>query len=520
MKYIHCILLISSMLIVGGCTDLEEELFDQIAASEFYQTEAELEAGVATVYQHMTNFSFWYTVVMDNASDALTIYTHSGGWNNDRHRRTDTHELRANDNRRFPLNQAWNNIFDGIAKANSAISSIEANAEDGPVKSGFLAEVRALRAWLFFLGMDVYGDMPLVTTPFPDPTNLPSRVSRAQVFEFCEQELLFAIENLPSGLDGNQFPRINQEAARGMLAHLYLNAEVFTRSNAAAPGSGTTRWQDCIAQCQAIRTAQGYALADNYFDLFKVNNDAQAQSEMVFYVDHEPGISGGTVPLIRHSLTQPWINEYFPNLPYNVWNGPAVQMSFWDQYDLDDKRRNEGFLIGVQFTTSGDTLKDPSGNVVNHTREFFLRPDDGPPGYQAIYEGIRPFKFEPDNNAVNADQGNGFPVIRLADILLMEAECLIRLNGPNSEADALINQVRARVFDPAKPLTGATLDDVYWERGFELYGEGHRRRDQIRFDTFHLPDDFHPEHDRNFNIWPIPQDQINANPNLGQNPGY
>lgn len=512
MKNIKLTLLSLLFLCAGACTDLDEELFDRIGSQDFYKTESDFQAAVATVYQHMTNFSFWYTIVMDNASDALTIYTHTGGWNNDRHRRTDTHQLRAADERRFPLNQAWNNIFNGIAKANSTIISLEENAEEGPLKSQFLAEVKALRAWFFFLGMDVYGDMPLVTTAFPDPTDLPSRTSKNEVFNFVEQELLFAIDNLPSGLDPARFPRINKETARAILAHLYINAEVF---------SGKERWQDCINQCDAILGASGYRLADNYFDLFKVNNATQMH-EMLFYVDHEPGISGGSVPTVRQCLTQPWVNEYFPNLPYNVWNGPAVQMSFWDRYDPDDQRRNEGFLIGQQKNLDGTDMVDPNGVPVNHTREFFLRPSDAPEnaGYLGIYEGIRPFKFEPDVGAVNAEQGNGFPVIRLADIILQKAECLIRLNGPNSTSDELINQVRARVFDPAKPLTNATLDDVYWERGFELFGEGHRRRDQIRYDRFHLADDFHPEHDRQFNIWPIPQDQINANPNLQQNPGY
>ncbi|MEL6650163.1 MAG: RagB/SusD family nutrient uptake outer membrane protein [Bacteroidota bacterium] len=516
----YYIFLISCLVSLSACTNLDEQLFDQIAAEDFYQNEAELQAGLATVYQHLTNFSFWFTPVMENASDALTIYTHSGGWNNDRHRRTDTHQLRASDNRAFPLNQGWNNIFDGIAKANSAISSIETNAEEGELKDEFLAEARSLRAWFFFLGMDLYGDMPLVTTPFVDPNNLPSRAPRPEVFAFCEAELLWAIERLPSGMDPDRFPRLNQESVRAILAHLYANAEVFTRSNAASPNSGTPRWEDCITQCRAIRNAAGYELTANYFDVFKVNNDALAMSEMLFYVDHEPGVSGGVVPLVRQCLTQPWVNEYFPALPFNVWNGPAVQMSFWDQYDVDDIRRNEGFLEGVQFTQDGDTLKDPNGLVVNHQREFYLRPDDGPADYLGVYEGIRPFKFEPDVNAVGANQGNGFPTIRLAGIMLLEAECLIRLNGPNGESDDLINQVRARVFDPAKPLTNASLEEVYWERGFELFGEGHRRRDQIRFDTFHLADDFHDEHSRDFNIWPIPQDQIEANPNLSQNPGY
>jgi len=492
----------------SACTDLEEPLFDRVTADNFYSNDAEVEAAVASVYQHMTNFSFWYVMVMDNASDAATIYTHTGGWNNDRHRRTDTHELRGADNLAFPLNQVWNNIFEGIAKANVTINSIDENVEESAVKSQFLGELKVLRAWFYFLGMDVYGDMPIVTESRLDPANLPSRAPRADVFDFVEAELLQAIDDLPSGQEN--FPRINKETARAVLAHLYLNAEVFT---------GTGRWQDCITQCDAIMAVGDYSLASNYFDLFSVNNEAAA-SEMLFYVDHEPGVSGGSIGWVRATSNTAYMQEYYPNLPYNVWNGPAVQPTFYRQYDDDDLRKQQGFLEGQMYTKSGDPLVDANGFLVDHKIDFYLRPSDGPDGYQALYEGVRIWKWGVDINAVDANQGNGFPVIGLADILLQKAESLIRLNGPNGESDQLINQVRARVFDPAKPLTGATLDDVYWERGFELFSEGQRRRDQIRFDRFHLADDFHPEHDRNFNLFPIPDSEILANPNLSQNPGY
>jgi hypothetical protein len=319
---------------------------------------------------------------------------------------------------------------------------------------------------------------------------------------------LESIESLPSGQE--TFPRINKETARAVLAHLYLNAEIFT---------GIGRWQDCINQCDAILAVPDYSLATNYLDLFAVDNDMVA-SEMLFYVDHEPGVSGGSIGWVRATSNTAYMQEYYPNLPYNVWNGPAVQPTFYRQYDDDDLRKQQGFLEGQMLTKSGEPLVDANGFLVNHVIDFYLRPSDGPPGYQALYEGVRIWKWGVDVNAVDADQGNGFPVIRLADIMLQKAECLIRLNGPNAEADQLINQVRARVFVPEKPLIGATLDDIYWERGFELFSEGQRRRDQIRFDTFHLADDFHGEHDRSFNLFPIPDSEILANPNLEQNPGY
>ena len=300
-----------------------------------------------------------------------------------------------------------------------------------------------------------------------------------------------------------------------MLATLYLNAEVYT---------DTPRWQDCIEQCDAIMNVPDYSLVNNYFDLFKVDNATLAAQEMLFFVNVIPGISpGGGIGFPRASLTQEWVIDRYPNFPHSLFNGPAVQPTFYRKYDDDDLRKKDGFLEGVQISIKdGSVLKNSSGQIVDHTIDFYLQPSDAPPGsnYQGNFNGVRIIKWEPDPNAISTTQGNGVPLIRLADILLQKAECLIRLNGPNAVSDELINRIRARVFKPEKPLTGATLEDIYWERGFELFAEAHRRRDQIRFGTLNLAGDFHPAHSEDYNLFPIPQNQLLANPNLGKNPGY
>jgi hypothetical protein len=122
---------------------------------------------------------------------------------------------------------------------------------------------------------------------------------------------------------------------------------------------------------------------------------------------------------------------------------------------------------------------------------------------------------------------NDFVVFRYADVLLMKAEALMRKNGgaATQEAVDLVNQVRARAFpgDDSKLYTTSTLTlyAILAERGWELSGEGWRRNDLIRFGKYNDPCDFRPiAADEHYNLFPIPQDQINANPNLNQNPGY
>ena len=109
----------------------------------------------------------------------------------------------------------------------------------------------------------------------------------------------------------------------------------------------------------------------------------------------------------------------------------------------------------------------------------------------------------------------------------MKAEALMRKNGgvATQEAVDLANQVRARAFpdDNSKLYTTATLtlDELLAERGREFAGEGLRRNDQIRFGTYNKPMGFRTsEADEKYNLFPIPQDQLNNNPNLVQNPQY
>jgi hypothetical protein len=122
---------------------------------------------------------------------------------------------------------------------------------------------------------------------------------------------------------------------------------------------------------------------------------------------------------------------------------------------------------------------------------------------------------------------NDFPIFRYADVLLMKAELLL-LAGDAGGALTYVNEVRARA--GAEGLTELTFETLLAERGRELYVEGHRRSDMIRFS---LPDyagtagiyyaprwekaDQSPEYVK---LWPIPQSAISVNPNLLQNDGY
>nr|WP_299344098.1 RagB/SusD family nutrient uptake outer membrane protein [Allomuricauda sp.] len=499
-----------------GCDPLEEELNDTLTPSAFFNTEAEFDAGMVTVYNQMLEFMDWHNWIVTNHSDEFTIFTHPSGFNNDRHRRTDTHELRSTDrSTQFPLPRFWSVIFEGIANINSMITAFEGAPDDSTFKANYLAQARTVRAYFYLKGMELYGDMPIVTTAAPVPGEpLPSRNPMSEVFQFIETELLESIPDLPSGRPDNLI-EISQESARAILSKLYLNAEVFT---------GTARWEDCLEQCEAILNAPGYGMAPNYFDMFKVDNANLTPEEFIVFSQPIPGVSNRGIIHNRTHVPEFFLDR-FGVIPHPAWNGPAVTPKFYENYDPDDLRKTEGFLEGPLISVqTGEVLTDGNGVEIDHTVEFYLRPDlipeDRRDEITNLYNGVRSIKWEVDVNAVNNLAANGFAHIRYSDIMLQKAEILIRLNGPNGTSDDLVNQIRARAFEPDKPLAGVTLEQIYWERGFELWGETHRRNDQMRFNTLHLEDSFHPERPTFTNILPIPEDQILANPNFAQNPGY
>ena len=136
-------------------------------------------------------------------------------------------------------------------------------------------------------------------------------------------------------------------------------------------------------------------------------------------------------------------------------------------------------------------------------------------------EGARCFKWELKKG--NTDQlENDCAIFRLADIYLMKAEALVRMGGDNAEATRLVNEIRKRAFtDPAKLKTSVTLDDIYKERRFEFAWESMTRQDQIRFGTFLDPiPGWRGTIPEKCLLLPIPQQAIDGNPNLKQNPGY
>ena len=490
------------VIILGGCTKLDEELFGKLSPDNYYKTEEEALSSVVGIYSTLSqivNIGDPFRCPELETDEFFIPGRTNGGWFLQDWQDCMTHSLKA-DNERILV--AWNQIFQEIGTANAVLESLEGSPNSANLKA-LIAETRALRAYGYFYAMDYWGNVPIFTKARVDPQNLPATNSRKEVFEFIESEMLAAVADMPSVTEVNKasyYPRFTKEAIYAALATLYLNAEVYT---------GTARWSDALEMSNKIINTNAYALEANVGDCFLATNE-QNSTELISSFSADPSINANYNQFIlytNHALDQ---KKY--NLPFAPADGYSTGDVALNRYEDGDKRKA---LIeyGPQFYLNGDPLLEDNGE------QLVLIPIQDITAAEQN-EGYHVLKYSPIGvnwSGFNAD--NDLVLIRYADILLIKAEALFRL-GNAGEALPLVNQVRVR--SNATPLNTLTLKDLENERARELIWEGHRKRDMIRFGSF-FTDTWYPKTTVTPQwraIWPIPAAQIAANPNLAQNPNY
>ncbi|MFD0990114.1 RagB/SusD family nutrient uptake outer membrane protein [Mariniflexile jejuense] len=493
-------------LCLSGCTNLDEETFGSLSPDTYYNTEAEALSSVVGVYQvlsRVVHIGDPWRIAEFGTDEFLVPGRASGGWFDQNNIDIITHTVKPTN---ATCGRAWNNIFQEIGIANAVLESLQASPNKENLK-GLIAETKALRAYGYFYAMDFWGNVPLVTVARIDPNNLPTITPRSEVFSFIETEMLAAIQDLPSitTVDkASYYPRLTKEAVYAALATMYLNAEVYT---------GTTKWTQAITMCDNIISTAKYNLEANVVDNFKSTNE-QNSKELISSFSVNPTQKALENQFILYTNHAPDKLKY--NLPFTPANGYSTFQEALDRYENQDNRKK---LIeyGPQYYLDGVTpLNYPDGTQLNiiAVQDLVSAQDN---------EGYKVLKYTPIGttwSGFNAD--NDLVLIRYADILLIKAEALFR-GGATTIPDTplnLINTVRGR--SNATLLSSLTLKDIENERARELIWEGHRRRDMIRFGTYFTGTwKFKTTQTETFRgIYPIPAEQITANPNLVQNPGY
>jgi len=446
------------------------------------------------------------------------------------------------------VNGNWSWLTTTIGECNQTLAILGTNMPEGSFKKRTLAEVKMVRALCYFYMMDNYGNVPIVTTygDFAPKTNTP----RAQVFTFIENEIKTALPDLTDLNDATTYGRPTKWMAYSLLAKMYLNAEVYT---------GTARWNDCIAACDAVINSNKFSLTSRatYLQMFYPTNgptSVGSKDEFIFAIPFDATSSGFLgrsanykarydVPRSMSKVATGAGYNYF-NIPYNT-SGPAATLPEYYAYFNDaNDIRNKQWLTGPQYQPDGVTpimitttnkgydqfYNGPSPNAP-YTFQLNLKPTITLRQSAASFDvgndeiawttGYRNVKFYPDATSTSRNQNNDEPVFRYSDIILMKAEAIQKGGSATlgQSALSLVNMLRAnRTTSPA--LASITIDDIYAERTREFAWEGWRRNDAIRFGKYEGTWGFKTNTDTYRRIFPIPTNAFALNPALVQNPGY
>lgn len=390
------------------------------------------------------------------------------------------------------------------------------------------AEARFLRAWASYLLLDIY-DQVLYRDPGEELSN-PARVRKGtDALTFIVSELTAIQKDLPDA----PVSKATKDAARVLLMKCYLNKGAY--ANRAAPTFAAADMNQVITLADELINSGKYSFTPNFFDNFAPNNGAIGR-ENIFTQANTFGNAGPTRDFWK------FVSHYSMR-PVDGYNGPATTGAFYDLFEPGDKRRgvayttaggppnpggriNVGFLAGQQYNLTTDApLSTRGGAPLSFTKEINLV--EGGADLEA--KGIRPLKYPVDYTS-EALGGNGCEndhvSFRLADVLLMKAEAILRGGTPTSAgtygatALAIVNNLRTHPSRGASALPALTLDVLLDERGREMYGESWRRQDLIRFGKFLQARKDKPQSDAKNLVYPVPTAQVAINPNITQNPGY
>lgn len=431
--------------------------------------------------------------------------------------------------------QSWEKTYNGVNTCNRILSQIDENviSVEGETREKLIAELKVLRASYYYILIDLYGNVPIVTD-FKD-TSLPKQATRKEVFDFIVKEVNDNIGLLSDTPRGYYYGRFNKWAAHALLAKMYLNAKIW---------AGTEMWQECLEECNQIidyaESSGEYALENSQKDVFVTNNENSKEIIMALPFD-EIYVTGWN-DFDFHMYTLAPENQETYQLTARPWGGVCAIPQFIKSFDPVDGRLKENYIQGQQYTYSGDILKRSIDG------EPLIYTVDVPSIDQSdVDDGFRWGKFEYAIGITNR-LSNDWPLFRYADVLMMKAESLMRLG--QAGAGALVTQVRLRAFkdNPEKAtvtdsqLTGGSIYDYgrrdsyenkseggssikygrfLDELGWEFCQEGRRRQDMIRFGAFTTMSWFsHDKSSETKNLYPIPNKIMLTNSNLKQNPGY
>lgn len=567
MKKIRKILLASVCclaLLMQGCTSLDDRIYSEIVEDRYEPTPLDGMAKVGTAYTPLKGLFCRMLLGMQWDTDEIFCPVKPWGW-------TYAYQLFNHNytSSSAEIDGPWYSCYDGINSCNRTISELQ-NGTQAENTESLIKELEALRCYYYYYLCDLYGNVAWSVKYNGDEDYLPEQISRADLAKEIEKGLTETLPYLYTDVSKKTYGRYTQWAAYATLAKLYLNWGVYVY------GDGDQgRWQDCIDACDKIIESGSFALTSTQKEVFAAQNDfcKEAVFAVVFDEKNAQGLSLFTTNCNgqhaqTYQITGGWGN-----------GGSIMVPQFIDTFNPDDKRLKQNYLYGPQYDNEGNLMKAGLGSIAG--QDFIIVNEvlscEGSSGDNCTENmGYRLAKYEYEMGLDGDNMNNDVFPFRYADVLMMKAECLLRL-GRADEAAEIVTSVRRRSFtdtslatvtgaelmegscykygrkecvpsrgkypknsdgtwkyttsDPNSPEAGG--DDIVYGRfldelGWEFDQEGRRRQDMIRFKTTSGKSvwiakawsSHEATNDVNKQLYPIPLKEIQANSNLIQNEGY
>lgn len=540
-KIFYFLLLTFHFSLLTSCS-LDENPHDQIPEEEAYSNASALYLNtVATLYNYIGGFADGQGLqgtcrgiydLQTFGSDEAMLPTRGGDWYDGgiwqdmyMHAWDPGHEL---------LKNSWLYLYKVIALCNHSLQVLNDHKSLLTTEKyqKYTAEVRGLRAILYWYLLDLFGRVPIILSDEASTDQI-QQASRSTLFKFIVTELLDISEILEpanSVKPGEYYGRVTQPVVYFVLAKLMLNAEVYLDDNWTddnRPDGSQLRlqiydhimnaWEATILFCEYIRVA-GYRLEDDYSSNFAVRNEQSNENIWIIPMDKDLYSNQ------QQNMFRSYHYRHAAAYGFSGENGTSATKRILEVFGYgtpeQDERFNLCYWAGPISDLDDQPVTDRSGKPLIYYPERVEMILDGSQYLETA--GARMKKYEIDRNATKDGKlmDNDIVLFRFADVLLMEAEAMLR-NGMDGQD--LFNKVRGRVFVPKRPLT---LQNLLDERLLELCWEGWRRQDLIRFGQYkslYEGEESLPvidESDGHTTVFPIPGDILKLNEQLTQNPGY
>ncbi len=438
------------------------------------------------------------------------------------------HKWSAND---IYLYDVWKYLFKVIVLSNQSLSVIDSHRQllSAEQERDFTAEVRAVRALFYYYAMDMFGQIPLVTSyDVKLDQVVPSK--RSEVFRFIFDELQAVaplLADAHSNKEGDYYGRVTRPVVNFLLAKLALNAEVYDDDDwtdgirpdgkdifFTVNGERKNAWETCIWYCEQLKD-EGYELESDYASNFAVHNESSREN--IFTIPLDKNLYQNEYHYLFRSRHYKHGGAYGGSSENGTCATVSTVKAFGYDTDHEDSRFRINFYADTVFVDGKKIYLDNGDPLVYRPLELKLNLTNSPYKQTA---GARVGKYEVDRTAYSDGKqvDNDIVLFRYADALLMEAEAKVR-NGEDGSAE--LNAIRERV---GMPRVEANLDNILKERLLELVWEGWRRQDLIRFGKYTKAYDqrvpIENEGTGFTTVFPIPQRCLDLNKKLKQNKGY